>query len=89
MRDDFQDREEQEAIVRSPLVRFLGIHLLLGAAIGVAVVSLAVLLNVAGLRDLLLETEDQVVPLVLLYSFNAITFANVSMGVGIMTMRAD
>ena len=89
MRDDFQDPNAQEPIVRSPLLRFLGMHLALGAAVGVAVVSLAVLFNLAGLRDLLLETEDPVVPVVLLYSFNVITFANVSMGIGIMTLRAD
>ncbi len=32
MRNDFQDRKTQEPIVRSPLLRLLGMHLALGAA---------------------------------------------------------
>lgn len=72
-----------------PLIHFLGVHLVLGAAIGVTVVSLALLFNVAGLRDLLIEADDAVVPLVLLYGFNILTFSSVSMGIAIMTMPAE
>lgn len=69
-----------------PLLRFLGLHLVLGAAIGVAIVSLAILFDLAGLRQLLLTSKDATVPLVLLYAFNVITFSSVTMGIGIMTM---
>ena len=72
-----------------PLLHFLGVHLVLGAAIGVGFVSAMVLLNMAGLRDLLSEAEDPVIPLVMLYGFNVITFSGVSMGIAIMTMPAD
>jgi hypothetical protein len=72
-----------------PLIHFLGVHLVLGAAIGTAAVSLALLFNVAGLHDLLIEAEDAVVPLVLLYGFNMLTFSSVSMGIAIMTLPAD
>lgn len=69
-----------------PLLRFLGLHLALGAAIGIAFVSLIILIDLAGLKKLLLETEDLFVPLLLLYSFNVITFSSVTMGIGIMTL---
>lgn len=72
-----------------PLLRFLGLHLALGSAVGIAVVSLSILMNLGGLRQLLIETGDPVVPLVLLYTFNIITFSNVTMGIGIMTMPWD
>jgi hypothetical protein len=72
-----------------PLLHLLGLHLVLGAAIGVAVVSLMVFFNLAGLKELLTEADDPVVPLVLLYAFNMLTFSSVSMGIAIMTMPAD
>lgn len=72
-----------------PLLRFLGLHLVLGSAIGIAVASLLILLNVAGLRGLLIETREPFVPLLLLYSFNVITFSSVTMGIGIMIMPLD
>ncbi len=71
-----------------PLVHFLGVHLVLGAAIGVGFVSAMLLLNMAGLKDLMNEADDPVIPLVMLYAFNVITFSGVSMGIAIMTMPA-
>ena len=68
------------------LLRFLGLHLMLGAAIGVAIVSLAILCDLAGIRQLLLSSKDPTIPLVLLYCFNVITFSSVTMGIGIMTI---
>ena len=81
-----QHQDQGERI--PPLLRFLGLHLALGAAIGVALVSLIILIDLAGLRKLLMETDDLFVPLLLLYSFNIITFSSVTMGIGIMTMPA-
>jgi len=72
-----------------PLLHFLGLHLVLGAAIGIAFVSVMVLLNVAGLKDLITEADDPVLPLLLLYGFNVLTFSSVSMGIAIMTLPAD
>ncbi len=70
-------------------LQFLGLHLALGAAVGVAVVSLMVLVNFAGLKDLLREADDPVLPLALLYGFNMLTFSSVAMGIAIMTQPAD
>lgn len=72
-----------------PLLRFLGLHLALGAAIGIAVVSLILLSNLAGLKRLIVEAQDPFVPLLLLYSFNVITFSSVTMGIGIMTLPLE
>ena len=72
-----------------PLLRFLGLHLALGAAIGVAVVSVILLSNLAGLKRLIVEAQNPFVPLLLLYSFNIITFSSVTMGIGIMTLPLE
>jgi hypothetical protein len=72
-----------------PLLRFLGLHLALGAAIGVAVVSVILLSNLAGLKRLIVEAQNPFVPLLLLYTFNIITFSSVTMGIGIMTMPLE
>jgi hypothetical protein len=70
-----------------PLVRFLGVHLIFGAALAVAFVSLIVLFNVAGLKDLLHEVEDPILPLGALYVLHILTFSSVSMGAAIMLQR--
>jgi hypothetical protein len=66
MRPDLGENDEKPRWRLPPLLHFLGVHLVLGAAIGVAAVSLAVLCNLAGLHDLLVEADDPVIPLVLL-----------------------
>lgn len=70
-----------------PLVRFLGVHLIFGAAVAVAFVSLIVLFNVAGLKDLLHEVDDPVLPLGALYVLHILTFSSVAMGVAVMLQR--
>ncbi len=72
-----------------PLLRFLGLHLALGAAAGVAIVSLMLLGNLAGMKKLIVEAQNPFIPLLLLYAFNIITFSSVSMGIGIMTMPLE
>lgn len=72
-----------------PLLRFLGLHLALGAAIATAFVSLIILIDLGGLKRLLVTAQDPIVPLLLLYGFNVITFSSVAMGIGIMTMPLD
>jgi hypothetical protein len=69
-----------------PHMRFLGLHLVLGAAIGIGFVSFLVLFNLAGLKDLVTEADDPVLPLLLLYCFNVFTFSSVSMGIAVMTL---
>lgn len=72
-----------------PLLHFLGLHLILGAAIGTLFVSIVVLLNFGGLKDLLNESDSPMLPLLLLYGFNVLTFSGVTMGVAIMMTPTD
>ena len=72
-----------------PLLRFLGLHLIMGIAIGTAFVSLILLFNIGGLKDLMVDSADPVLPLALLYIFNVFTFSSVSMGIAVMTLRPD
>lgn len=71
------------------LLEFLGLHLLLGSAIGVAFVSLVLLANTLGLKDLIATSSEPLLPLLLLYFFNVLTFASVTMGIGIMRLPWD
>lgn len=71
------------------LLRFLGLNMALGAAIGVAFVSVVILSNTAGLKDLIATSSEPLLPLFLLYFFNALTFAGITMGVAIMRLPWD
>lgn len=71
------------------LIRFLGLHLAMGLAVGVIVSSLMIWSNLAGLKDLLVDEQHPFVAIFLLYAFNALTFGSVAMGVGIMTLPYD
>ncbi len=71
------------------LIRFLGLHLATGVAIGVIVASLMIWSNLSGLKDLIVEAHEPFIAIFLLYAFNALTFGSVSMGIGIMTLPYD
>mgnify|MGYP001033072310 FL=1 len=71
------------------LIQVLGISSLLGSAIGVAFISLLLLSNLAGLKDLIAQSSEPYLALFLLYFFNALTFSSVTMGVAIMTLPRD
>lgn len=71
------------------LLRFLGLHLVLGAALGVIVSSALVLSNTGGLKDLLAGDQSPVLGLVLLHFMLALTGGSVAMGVAVMTMPRE
>jgi hypothetical protein len=71
------------------LIRFLGLHLAIGLAIGVFVASLMIWSNLGGLKELLVAEREPFVAIFLLYAFNALTFGSVSMGIGVMTLPYD
>jgi len=68
------------------LIRFLGLHCALGAALGVVCAAAVVLSNVAGIKDLLETSNDPVVALAMLYFMFALTFASLTMGAGVMLL---
>lgn len=72
-----------------PLLRFLGLHMATGLAIGVIVASMMIFTNLAGLKDLLVGADEPLVAIFLLYAFNALTFAGLAMAVAIMTLPYD
>jgi hypothetical protein len=81
---------EKPARNRLPrLIRFLGLNMGIGFAIGIIIASAMIMSNLAGLKDLLIETGDPFVAILLLYAFNALTFASVAMGVAVMTLPYD
>lgn len=71
------------------LLFFLAVHCGIGVAAGVAFAALVVLLNVAGLKDLLAGSSDPVTPMFMLYAFCALTFGSLNMGVAIWTLPYD
>ena len=71
------------------LLRFLGLHMALGMAAGIAFAALVVLFNVGALKDLISTTEQPVLAQFMLYAMFALTFASLAMGVAIMTLPHD
>ncbi|MDX2309331.1 MAG: hypothetical protein NW216_13910 [Hyphomicrobium sp.] len=71
------------------LIEFLGLHLGLGIAIGFVFASLIVITNTSGLKDLLVNSQEPLLTLGLLYGLNALTFGSVAMGIGVMTLPVE
>lgn len=84
------DRSAVKPKPRVPhLLRFLGLHMASGLAVGVLIASLMIFTNLAGLKDLLVEAQEPFIAIFLLYAFNALTFGSVAMGIAVMTMPYD
>ena len=84
------EQAAREPVRRLPhLIRFLGLNMGIGVAIGVIVASMMIMSNLAGLKELLIEAREPFVAVLLLYAFNALTFGSVAMGVAVMTMPYD
>lgn len=71
------------------LLWFLGINLIIGAAIGVAFASVVILLNTGGIKDLIAGSKEPFFAIALLYAMNALTFASLAMGVAVMRLPYD
>lgn len=71
------------------LIQVLGVSAALGASIGVLLVSLLLLSNLAGLKDLIAQSSEPYLALFLLYFFNMLTFSSVAMGITIMRLPSD
>ena len=71
------------------LLFFLAVHCGMGVAMGVAVAALIVLFNVAGLKDLLVNSSEPVIPTFMLFALFALTFGSLKMGIAIMMLPYD
>lgn len=74
---------------RPRLLEFLGLHCFMGAAIGIAIAGGVVLSNLGRIGDLLRETSDPLVPMVLFFASFALTFASIKMGMAVMMLPLE
>lgn len=71
------------------LVTFLALHCAMGVAVGITFAALIVLLDVAGVRHLLVESSEPFVPMLLLFVMCALTFGAMKMGIAIMLLPLE
>lgn len=84
------DSSAPEEAGRLPrIVRLLAYHAAVGVGLGVAFAMLLLLTNAAGLTDLIVESEQPWLPIVMLSAGCALTFGSASMGAAIMTIHWD
>lgn len=78
------------ALARMPiLLKFLGLHLVIGAALGVAFASIITSSNAVGLAELIDNSAQPTLARVMLYVMNALTFGSLAMGLGVMMLPMD
>ena len=78
-----------KGLFRNPLVRLLAINWLIGLFTTILVVTGILLTNAAGLRDLISNSENPIVPLSLLFFGLLITICSVAMGAAVMSLPSD
>lgn len=66
------------------LIEYLAIYLGIGVSTGVALSSLMLWSDVMGLKGLIVDASNPVLPLLLFYLMNALTYGSFAMGIGIM-----
>ncbi len=71
------------------LLKFLGLHAMLGVIIGIALGAALLYADVAGLGTLLLHSDMPVLASALYFSGFAVTFGNAAMGSAIMLMPLE
>jgi len=70
-----------------PLVMFLLKHVTSGAVGGIVLGSGILMLDIAGLRTLMGQSDDGIIAILLLFFGLMVTFGAIAMAVGIMTMN--
>lgn len=86
--DPYFDRQHEREPIPM-LLFFLAAHCGIGVALGVAFAALLVLFNIAGLKDLLADSSEPAIPLLMLNILFALTFGSLKMGIAIMTLPYD
>lgn len=71
------------ALRGNALLRFLGVQLVIGVAVGWAILALLIVLNVAGLQDLIFSAREGAVAIFMLMIVFAVTFGSLSIGTGV------
>lgn len=74
---------------KNPLIRLLAINWLIGFAATVLICVGLLLTNAVGLRDLIMDSENPIIPLALLFFGLLITLCSVAMGIAVWTIPWD
>ena len=82
-------RHIERVLPENPLFRLLAINGAVGVLVSLLVFAGLLISNVAGLRDLIANAEDPVVPVVLLGFGLIITLGSAVMGTAIMSLPSD
>lgn len=85
----FLQRQANRLLPENPLFRLLAINGVIGFAVSMLAFGGLLASNAAGLRDLIANAEDPVVPLVLLAFGLLITLGSAVMGSAIMSLSSD
>ena len=71
------------------LLEFLALHCALGVAFGILFAAVLILIDLGGIKGLLVESSDPFVPMLLLFASCALTFGALKMGVAIMSLPLE
>lgn len=78
-----------KGFARDPLMRLLAIHWLIGLVATIIIFVGLIVTNAAGLQDLIMGSDEPLVPLALLFFGLLITICSVAMGMAIMMVPKD
>lgn len=71
------------------LLAFLGLHCAMGVATGIVVAAIVVLIDLGGVKQLLTDSSEPFVPMILLFAMFALTFGALKMGIAIMSLPLE
>ena len=75
--------------MRTPLLRFLAAHLLVGVVVGWSVLGAFIALDIGSLRTLIFRDQHAAIVLFAAAVFFAITFGSLAMGAGVMGLADE
>lgn len=71
------------------LLEFLALHCAMGVAFGIVFAAALILVDLGGIKGLLVESSAPVVPMILLFASCALTFGALKMGIAIMSLPLE
>lgn len=71
------------------LLVFLGMHCAMGVAAGTVCAAIVVLIDLGGIKQLLVNSSEPFIPMFVLFTMFALTFGAVKMGTAIMSLPLE
>ena len=71
------------------LLVFLGMHCAMGVAAGTVCAAIVVLIDLGGMKQLLVNSSEPFIPMFVLFTMFALTFGAVKMGMAIMSLPLE